>query len=137
MSPTPQEYAWTYEILVHDTAYGDYHYEGRYLETILKTVSDFLRHEFNCFVSLDDFCSCLGCRTVYIGGFIRRYSANETSSILLCLGSKCHYGAHHTEDPDSRALAESITHHIQAVFVEQGFCPEVECVPVVNAFQSA
>lgn len=136
MSPTPQENAWTFEVKVKDTGYGDYHYDGAYLEEILRLVKQFLTEEFNGFSSLDAFCWCEGCRTVYVGAFIKRYSSLECSSILFTIGGRCYYGHSHTEDPDSRLLALHLTQHIKASLMEQGFAAEVECVPVTNAFQS-
>lgn len=136
MAPTPYEFGWTYEIRVRDTALGDYHFDGRYLEEIVKRVREFLTQDFNTHTCLDDFCWCGACRTVYVGAHIRRYVNGDVSSIVFFVGGRCFYGYDHIKDPDSRDLADSVTHHVSTCFMEQGFVPDIDCVPVVNAFQN-
>nr|QYW15048.1 E4 ORF1 [Bat mastadenovirus] len=136
MAPVSQELAWTFEIRVADTGYGDWHFDGQYLELILKYCRDYINRDYDFFVASNDLNWLSGWHPLYLGGFIRRYSSNELSSLYICLGSPCFYGGDHTTDPHCQEFAASITEHIKACFVELGFSPELECVPVRNEFQS-
>ncbi|UYL15028.1 E4 ORF1 [Bat mastadenovirus] len=133
MSPTPQELAWTFEIRVFNTEEGDVHYDGRYLETLLSRARQCLTREFDCFTCFDAFCSCLSARTVYLGGFIRRCPSLGFSSLYLSVGSAYHYGPGHHQDYAAHSLSEQLGHFLRTSCLEEGFSPNVQCVPVPNA----
>lgn len=134
MSPPPTEFAWTYELRVYDTGYGDYHYDGHYLETLLARLKGFLHEHFDANRFENDICSCAGCQTVYWGAFIKRYSSNETSTIFFIIGGRCYYGNLHYNQPEAVDLAERITDHLRISCLEDGFIAELECVAVPNGF---